>query len=68
MFPGNHRISQEKTRLIFNEDLAQVDNVRNSAELKTMLERAPLVFMTVPTNVNSMARRIRNDILAAKGE
>jgi hypothetical protein len=33
-----------------------------------MLERAPLVFMTVPTNVNSMARRIRNDILAAKGE
>jgi len=68
MFPGEHRFSQEKTRLIFNEDLDDVANVRNRAELKAMLERAPLVFMTVPTNVNSIARRIRNDILAAKGE
>jgi len=68
MFPGTHKFSREKTRLIFNEDLESVPNVRNRAELKTMLQRAPLVFMMVPTNVNSMARRIRNDILAAKGE
>jgi AraC-like DNA-binding protein len=68
MFPGNHAFSQEKTRFLFKEDLDQVSNVRSRAELKAMLERAPLVFMTVPTNVNSIARRIRNDILAAKGE
>lgn len=68
IFPTRHRFAQEKTMFVFDEDLDAIPNVRSRAELKTMLERAPLVFMTVPTNVNSMARRIRNDILGAKGE
>ncbi|MFD2676219.1 AraC family transcriptional regulator [Camelimonas lactis] len=65
MFPGVQRFSQSRTRLVFGEDLASVPNRRTRAELKAMLDRAPLVFMVVPANVESISRRLHNDILAA---
>ena len=68
MFPAAQRFSQTSSRLVFDEDLTAVANIRSKAELKAMLNRAPLVFMVVPANVESLARRLRNDILAASSE
>ncbi len=67
MFPGQQYFSQGQTRLVFAGDLATIDNVRNRSELKAMLNRAPLAFMVVPTSEATLARRIRSDILAARG-
>lgn len=65
MFPAAQRFSQPRTRFVFDEDLAKISNIRNRSELKAMLDRAPLVFMVVPANVESVSRRLHNDILAS---
>jgi AraC-like DNA-binding protein len=66
MFPTTQRFSQPKTRLVFCEDLTNIPNIRNRTELKAMLDSAPLVFMVVPANVESISWRLRNDIVSAE--
>ncbi len=68
IFPTTHRFSQPTARLVFDEDLTSISNIRNKSELKAMLERAPLIFMVVPANEESISRRLHNDILAASTE
>ncbi|PZU91086.1 MAG: AraC family transcriptional regulator [Chelatococcus sp.] len=68
IFPTVQRFSQSKTRLVFDEDLAAVSNIRSRTELKAMLNSAPLVFMMVPASIGSISRRLRNDILATSSE
>jgi AraC-like DNA-binding protein len=68
MFPTTQRFSQPKTRLVFCEDLTNIPNIRNRTELKAMLDSAPLVFMVVPANVESISWRLRNDIVAVSAE
>lgn len=63
MFPATYKFDAPETSLVFRRDFLQNPIVRSKPELKSFLSVAPLGFMTIPSDVFSYGRRIRNLIL-----
>ena len=63
MFPAVYEFDAPVTSLVFRRDFLQNPIVRSKPELKSFLSVAPLGFMTIPADVFSYGRRIRNLIL-----
>lgn len=63
MFPAAYEFNAPVTSLVFHRDFLQNPIVRSRPELKSFLSVAPLGFMTIPADVFSYGRRIRNLIL-----
>jgi len=63
MFPAVYEFDAPVTSLVFRRDFLQNPIVRSKPDLKSFLSVAPLGFMTIPADVFSYGRRIRNLIL-----
>ncbi len=63
MFPATYEFDAPVTSLVFRRDFLQNPIVRSKPELKRLLSVAPLGFMTIPADVVSYGRRIRNLVL-----
>ncbi|MBN9580874.1 MAG: AraC family transcriptional regulator ligand-binding domain-containing protein [Afipia sp.] len=63
MFPAEYEFNAPVTSLVFHRDFLQNPIVRSKHELKSFLSVAPHGFMSIPTDVFSYSRQIRNLIL-----
>jgi AraC-like DNA-binding protein len=63
MFSAAYEFDAPVTSLVFRRDFLQNRIVRSKPELKSFLSVAPLGFMTIPADVSSFGRRIRNVLL-----
>jgi AraC-like DNA-binding protein len=63
MFSAVYDFDAPTTSLVFRRTFLQNSIVRSKQELKSFLSVAPLGFMTIPSDVFSYGRRIRNLLL-----
>lgn len=66
MFPAEYEFDAKITSLVFRRDHLQSPITRSKVELKEFLSVAPLGFMTIPADVTSYGRRIRNLLLPSR--
>lgn len=63
MFPCEHRYGQTVNCFAFDAQSLRMPVVRTLAELKAMLEHAPLLFLAVPEGEAGLARRVRSALV-----
>lgn len=68
MFPCEHRFNQPRNSFSFDEKHLGLPIIRTKAELKAMLEEAPLLFMTMPAASRGLARKVRTALLPREGQ
>lgn len=63
MFPCEYEFNAPHTVLVFRREFLQQPVRRTKQELKNLLSVAPLGFMTIPADVMSYGRQVRNLLL-----
>ncbi|MFL0278121.1 AraC family transcriptional regulator [Mycobacterium sp. SMC-19] len=66
IFRCPHYFDSDATSVIFDREFLQQPVVRSRAELKKFLAAAPLGFMSTPADENSISRRVKTTLLAAR--
>jgi AraC-like DNA-binding protein len=66
MFPSPHEFDADENALYFETRALRQPLIRSHDELKQFLAVAPIGFMMIPSDENSLARRIRTALLSGR--